>query len=851
MPVARVRLLLVVAATAPAAPAADTPTWKTVTFRDGFTLKGEVREELELVEDARGHSAKMRRADGFDYVLDGPKITIFSTHAQRGGVIDPAGPPPARTTYRTKLATRPRDDIRPYTNPVYGDWDAKWVRKIKTTTDDGPQTLTQQVTALDPYTMLVESPVEKFSMASHTADEDPKIVRKLLAMHPELRDPAAGPDPERRVKVAAFLKEVADTDPTRRALVWLVAGRRELADLRRDVPADRWPPAARDAAAKLVADLTRAEAGVLITEIEAAVKTGRYDAARAQLAATGTAGLDEALLTRLTVVRAAVEKVRPGFELTATRLRAVIDRQTGWAAVTPHAAVAGVGGVTFVPRPAADPPAAELVRAATLVLHELGPDTAERLELFRDAAGQAEAARARGQSPMDPPAALLAYAVSGWVRGKNGADADPAGAVRAWAVREMALDVLRRAGPTERKARIDAFTKAHGKPPAADELTQIITLLPPADPATGTGPGFPPVPPAEADGVAGIVRANTGPVADNGRGVNYVLRLPPEYHPGRAYPVLVALSDAGAPSERLVAALAGEAARNGTILASPVWVNSFGATGYDYTGKNHYVVAAVLRDVLRRFQADADRVFLFGFGAGASFAVDYGMAHPDQFAGVGGMCPTVPAGLALEYWTNAQRLPMYLVTGEVSGAVPNLRKLYDRWMRRGFPALLTIYRGRKTEWFGAEIPRLFDWMGRKTRVRGAASLRTFGVEPWQVLRESDDRYYWVGVPPGGLTGGGRMVNGVPKAVNPPHFTADIGRGGAVVIGDAVGVRKFTIWLDRDLIDWSAPLKVTINGRTPAGYKPVKLEPDIRLMLDEVYRTGDRKMLYLGKVEVSY
>ena len=46
------------------------------------------------------------------------------------------------------------------------------------------------------------------------------------------------------------------------------------------------------------------------------------------------------------------------------------------------------------------------------------------------------------------------------------------------------------------------------------------------------------------------------------------------------------------------------------------------------------MVIDTLRDLRRRFQVDSDRVFLFGWEQGADAALDIGMSHPDQFAGV-------------------------------------------------------------------------------------------------------------------------------------------------------------------------------------------------------------------------
>ena len=126
------------------------------------------------------------------------------------------------------------------------------------------------------------------------------------------------------------------------------------------------------------------------------------------------------------------------------------------------------------------------------------------------------------------------------------------------------------------------------------------------------------------------------------------------------------------------------------------------------------------------------------------------------------------------------------------------------------------------------------------------------MEPWQVLRETDDRYYWVGVGAKGISQSNPVSKGVPSRVNPPpQFAADIGKAGVITITQAIGIRKFVIWLERDLIDWTKPIRININGQLPPHYKPQILKPDLHLMLEELYRTGDRKLLFLGKIEVDW
>jgi len=76
---------------------------------------------------------------------------------------------------------------------------------------------------------------------------------------------------------------------------------------------------------------------------------------------------------------------------------------------------------------------------------------------------------------------------------------------------------------------------------ALDELTQIISLLPPAEPEGLLNRSGTPVKPG--NGVPdGVYKRRSAPYGSHGAGLDYFIKLPPEYHHGRAYPVIVALT---------------------------------------------------------------------------------------------------------------------------------------------------------------------------------------------------------------------------------------------------------------------------------------------------------------------
>ena len=263
-------------------------------------------------------------------------------------------------------------------------------------------------------------------------------------------------------------------------------------------------------------------------------------------------------------------------------------------------------------------------------------------------------------------------------------------------------------------------------------------------PAPGT-----PVP-AENGIPPGVYKREHRPAPDAPGRHLVLVKLPPEYHHGRAYPVLIVLTHPGVDAEQVLGSLAHEADRNGYILLAPEWASLFGK-GWQWNGEDHVYVTAVLRDAVRHFCVDNDRVFLFGARDGANMAMDVGMSHPDLFAGVLAMGP-IPKwqNLFIEYWRNAQKLPFYCVTGELSGdsAGEPAAHLRASGCRKGFPASWSVYKGRGIEWYASEMPVMFDWMGRKKRTSAGPRRWPWATcrgHPWRRCAPTDNRFYWLGV----------------------------------------------------------------------------------------------------------
>jgi pimeloyl-ACP methyl ester carboxylesterase len=814
-----------------------------VIFKDGFSVQGRRFKEMETVADRdNGSPFVIPKAGGFDMVEIGPKWFVFSNRAKQvGKLLDNVPAEKDLKAYKREVYVAPGGHLPAGGEFTAPPFDKDWKRTITIRTGGGNYAeVKQRIALISPRMIIAPSTNYAWYPRYDTREFPPEELRRLLSTHPELIE-KDGPDPGKRLAIAQFF---ADVGPE-----WVPVARAEIERAKKDIPGP-WPKEHAERLDRMTADLARLDAQLLVKDLAVAAEAGRYGAARELIAKFEDKAADAGTVKEFTALQARIEEVEPRFRSARRLLRATIDELAGGTGSTPAAAL--LGAVAFPTlRKEPDETASALAAAAEQVLGELHPDTADRVEAFRLLAADREKGRAAGKSGT-PPAELAALAVSGWLMGKNGADKDTATALRYWGWRQALLRYQTEGNRNNRRQIARAFAGQGADEAGPDVLAQLISHLPPPEPEDLENPSGAKYLPGQTT-VPGIRKVNTSQLLTNDKGVDYLIRLPAEYHHGRPYPVVLALTHHTLPPEQLISLLAPFADRAGYILAAPVWVTEFTPRGYDWSGDEHYKVQAVLRSLLRHYRVDNDRVFLFGFGEGANFAVDMGAAHPDLFAGVAAMGanPKV-TNMMMAYWPNYQKLPLYIAVGGMAGAAAeNLRLLYKQMMPMGCPAVASIYRGRGTEWFSGELPVMFDWMKPKVRVTGSAALKlndTTRTEPWQTMRAADNRFYWIGTD--SVAENRLLANrSEGKGIVPAYLSANV--DGNLIRVRCMGVKNVILWLDRNMIDWDKPVKVSfLNGNAPVPFKPQKLKPDTDLMLEQLYEHGDRSLLFLNKIEIK-
>jgi dienelactone hydrolase len=802
-----------------------------VILKDGTVLQGRLFKEKANITDSLGKMmVQVDKANGLQGIDDGPKTIFFGSI---GSQIGETGNDPAfRPEFKKYEKYIPASGTQPLPGSLQLkalDFDADWKTQFRIETGNGHwQIIKLHLTYLDPHTAFIVSSSHRWRLTYDTKEFGPVYARKLLVTHPELVEKDGKGVPAKRVAIAQFMKDAG----------WFDAARQELEKAKVDCPPP-WPADVTERADRLRAAINRDAAHTIALETDKAVASGRYAAARKAMEQFKPEQADPKDVTRVATLKSQLDGITPRYEKIRTLLTPVVDRLGGLGFIRLQTALAGGLGAAVANRPAVPLDRQTLAEAGDAVLAELHPDSAGRLDLFLGLAEQSAIARANGNTPSQSDEQLIALAVTGWLKGKNGASADVPTALRCWHAREMMLNYQRLELANERAKLLANYTGT-GSPIAFDELAQIISLLPPPQPVNPDAPGTP-----AAASVAGVFMRNTGPLDERAAGVDYALRLPPEYHPGRSYPLLIALGPALAPPAELVARLAPEADRHGYIVAAPNWAHKVDKNGlYDFSGEAHSVVTDTLRDLFRRVQVDPDRVMLFGLADGGSFALDMAASHPDLFAGVAPFGAFPRSDVFMYYWSNLQKVPVYAVSGELASEGNKLMyRIFQDMLKSGFPSLMTIYKGRAVEFYSAEIEPMFDWFDRRVRPPTSSVVKPLkGLNfSWVSMRKTDKRFYWVSLNEIAKTNTMERRGVYPAGINP-----DIRTGNQVYITTR-GVRSFNVLFERDMIDWTKPLSIQVNGNVPPGYKPKILQPDLNVLLEEFLATGDRKRIILQRM----
>ncbi|MCH7728622.1 MAG: peptidase [Planctomycetes bacterium] len=434
----------------------------------------------------------------------------------------------------------------------------------------------------------------------------------------------------------------------------------------------------------------------------------------------------------------------------------------------------------------------------------------------------------------------LALGISGWILGEDSPTENLAVALDAVEVRNLVREYLRTDRDHIRDQALQSMAEREGSSP--DYLAKILAnMKPPLDPPQPMMNKQPP-------GLFEITIPGLAGEPD----FTYYVQVPLEYDPYRHYPCVVTLNGAGTTplkqvdwwagsfNEKLKMRM-GQATRQGYIVVAPKWTQEHQAK-YKFTAREHAAVLFSLRDALRRFAIDTDRVFLSGHSMGADAAWDIALAHPDLWAGVIPIVATADKYIS-RYFENAlYNLPMYFVGGQLDGARVEKNKIdFNKYLKNvGYDVVVVLYRGRGHEHFYDEVQNIFKWMRFQKRNFFPKEFKCIAMRPW------DNYFFWA------------ELDSYPEAtMTVPHEwdhkkskRSQAETHGRILENNSISLntsaQRAIVWLTPDMVNFDEPVRIFGNGIR----KSFQITPDAKTMLEDVRTRGDRQHPFWAKAEVK-
>jgi pimeloyl-ACP methyl ester carboxylesterase len=304
----------------------------------------------------------------------------------------------------------------------------------------------------------------------------------------------------------------------------------------------------------------------------------------------------------------------------------------------------------------------------------------------------------------------------------------------------------------------------------------------------------------------------------------YVLHVPDEYRGDEPFPLVFVLG--GGPGRAIPTA---QAARptlesRGALAVFPQ------ANGMWWEPEPGAALEALLAEVLTELDVDTDRVTITGFSNGGTGSLLFAARMPHRFAAVaslmGGGLPFFEATDPIDAAAIA-RIPFLFVHGNRDQVIPvwtseRTAKAMRRANRRAV-AEMRVLEGRPHDVvYGREEGLVFPFLERHVREAfpRQVSLRARTLD--------HPRAWWAEVVEKG--GGVAQIDGTIE-------------GGTIALRTK-NVRRLRLRLRRELLDLSAPVRVTVDGRQ-AFAGPVSEDPE--LLLRSWRETGDPQLAHSAEI----
>ena len=335
------------------------------------------------------------------------------------------------------------------------------------------------------------------------------------------------------------------------------------------------------------------------------------------------------------------------------------------------------------------------------------------------------------------------------------------------------------------------------------------------------------------------------PIRVRGTSLSYGLFVPPTYDPEVAFPLVVCLHGAGFTGD---AYLERWATRLGEshILACPTI-----RMGTWWSRLSEELVLETINIVRARYRIDPGRIYLTGMSNGGIGAWIIGMHHAPRFAAVAPMAGGIDQVL-FPFLENLRQTSLYVIHGAKDRVMPV-------WLSRNITNELAglgiAFTYREHEWSHPhagghffprqELPALVEWLKKQRRdpyprkltvVRDASHLTDFG---W-VRIDATDRIAMFSE---------QLIDRRDALIKNRIYAklvVDVRSKNHIEV-KTERVRRYTVFLNGALVDFSEPVTVVTNGRI-SFQGPVT--PRIETLLRDMRRRQDVDSLFPARLTID-
>jgi predicted esterase len=345
--------------------------------------------------------------------------------------------------------------------------------------------------------------------------------------------------------------------------------------------------------------------------------------------------------------------------------------------------------------------------------------------------------------------------------------------------------------------------------------------------------------------------------APGGDAFENVVEVPAEYNPARRWPLRVQLHGGigrpgpqAAPPGRPIA----QHAPNRIPGEPQIYIYPSGWADQQWWDAEQVAnIVRVVNDVKRKYNVDESRVYLTGISDGATGAYYIAMREPTLWSAVLALNGSIAVlrnranGADGDlYGNNLVNKPLYVVNGEEDQLYPVWQvEPHIKWFKSLGVDL--VFRpqagaGHNTAWWPAERELYEQFVHDHPRDPHPAKLS------WETERtDRFNRIHWLVITRLGKGSGDEALADTgffPRDL--PSGRVDVSRKGNTFEARTRGVREFMLLLSPDVVDFAAPVLVTVNGKELFRGNVPK---DINTLLNWAARDTDRTMLYGAELKI--